>query len=240
MALDKLVDSTALDNGLTTVADAIRTKGGTTAQLSFPNGMAQAIEDLPSGGEPTLPAEYQEVEYITASGTQYIDTEFVPKIGDKFEYRYSRIANTSNQALCQSQGATYALAVIDADKHYIKYFTISATGTTRIAGNTSAAEILFPNGNFRRMSLVDDVNGQVAMEKGETGIALTLLARNNHTEPWYGRLFYFNVKRNGSYVFYGIPCYRKSDEVVGLYDAANNVFYTNDGTGAFTAGPNVN
>ena len=49
MALDKLVDSTALDNGLTTVADAIRTKGGTTAQLAFPNGMAQAIEDLPSG-----------------------------------------------------------------------------------------------------------------------------------------------------------------------------------------------
>lgn len=50
MALDKLVDSTALDNGLTTVANAIRTKGGTTAQLSFPDGMAEAIEDLPSGG----------------------------------------------------------------------------------------------------------------------------------------------------------------------------------------------
>lgn len=56
MALDKLVDSTALDNGLTTVADAIRTKGGTTAQLAFPQGMADAIAAIPSGG--TEPQKY--------------------------------------------------------------------------------------------------------------------------------------------------------------------------------------
>lgn len=49
MALDKLVDSTQLDADLTTVADAIRTKGGTSAQLSFPQGMADAIAAIPSG-----------------------------------------------------------------------------------------------------------------------------------------------------------------------------------------------
>ena len=36
-----------------------------------------------------------------------------------------------------------------------------------------------------------------------------------------------------------IPCYRNSDNVVGLYDIVNNVFYTNDGTGDFIAGPVV-
>ena len=35
---------------LTTVADAIREKGGTTAPLSFPEGMASAVMDIPSGG----------------------------------------------------------------------------------------------------------------------------------------------------------------------------------------------
>lgn len=34
---------------LTTVADAIREKGGTTAPLSFPEGMASAVRDIPSG-----------------------------------------------------------------------------------------------------------------------------------------------------------------------------------------------
>ena len=35
---------------MTTVADAIREKGGTTAPLSFPAGMAAAVREIPSGG----------------------------------------------------------------------------------------------------------------------------------------------------------------------------------------------
>ena len=35
---------------LTTVADAIREKGGTTAPLSFPAGMAEAVRSIQSGG----------------------------------------------------------------------------------------------------------------------------------------------------------------------------------------------
>lgn len=38
------------DTSLTAVADAIREKGGTTAPLSFPAGMAAAVRDIPSGG----------------------------------------------------------------------------------------------------------------------------------------------------------------------------------------------
>lgn len=42
------------DTDLTTVANAIRTKGGTTDPLSFPSGFAAAIADIPSGsGAPT-------------------------------------------------------------------------------------------------------------------------------------------------------------------------------------------
>ena len=35
---------------LTTVADAIRERGGTTAPLSFPEGMAEAVRNIQSGG----------------------------------------------------------------------------------------------------------------------------------------------------------------------------------------------
>lgn len=35
---------------LTAVADAIREKGGTTAPLSFPAGMAEAVRSIQSGG----------------------------------------------------------------------------------------------------------------------------------------------------------------------------------------------
>lgn len=36
---------------ITTVADAIREKGGTSAPLSFPAGMAEAVRNIQSGGD---------------------------------------------------------------------------------------------------------------------------------------------------------------------------------------------
>lgn len=50
MAVDKLVDSTQLDSDLTSVANAIRTKGGTSAALAFPQGFVDAIDAIPTGG----------------------------------------------------------------------------------------------------------------------------------------------------------------------------------------------
>ena len=50
MAVDKLVDSTQLDADLTSVANAIRTKGGTSANLAFPAGFVSAVQAIPSGG----------------------------------------------------------------------------------------------------------------------------------------------------------------------------------------------
>lgn len=50
MAYDKLVDSAQLDTDLTSVADAIRTKGGTSGQLQFPSGFVDAIDAIETGG----------------------------------------------------------------------------------------------------------------------------------------------------------------------------------------------
>lgn len=47
MALDKLVDSAALDANLTSVANAIRAKGGTSGPMAFPTGFVAAVEAIP-------------------------------------------------------------------------------------------------------------------------------------------------------------------------------------------------
>lgn len=46
MSIDKAVDSTQLNSDLTSVANAIRTKGGTSASLVFPSGFVSAINDI--------------------------------------------------------------------------------------------------------------------------------------------------------------------------------------------------
>lgn len=50
MALDKVVDSAALDAGLTAIADAIRGKTGGADALAFPGGMVDAIAGFGQGG----------------------------------------------------------------------------------------------------------------------------------------------------------------------------------------------
>ena len=50
MSLDKLVDSSQLDADLASIANAIRTKGGTSAQLAFPAEFISAIEAISGGG----------------------------------------------------------------------------------------------------------------------------------------------------------------------------------------------
>ena len=49
MAVDKLVDSSQLDNNLTSVANAIRTKSGGSSPLVFPSGFVSEIENIPTG-----------------------------------------------------------------------------------------------------------------------------------------------------------------------------------------------
>ena len=51
MAYDKVVDSVLLDSKLTQVADAIRTKGNTSADLQFPSGFISAIQAIQTGTE---------------------------------------------------------------------------------------------------------------------------------------------------------------------------------------------
>ena len=36
-----------------------------------------------------------------------------------------------------------------------------------------------------------------------------------------------------------IPCYRKADGVIGMYDTVTNLFFENSGDGSFTKGPDV-
>lgn len=49
----KLVDDTQLDSGLTSIANAIRAKGGTSASLAFPGGFVSAVGNIPTGITPT-------------------------------------------------------------------------------------------------------------------------------------------------------------------------------------------
>ncbi len=81
-----MADYIATDTELTTVADAIRTKGGTSAALEWPSGFAQAIADIPSGGGATLyriGGIYGQAMFysVTIDGTYYNNTSTGVRMG---------------------------------------------------------------------------------------------------------------------------------------------------------------
>ena len=53
------------------------------------------------------------------------------------------------------------------------------------------------------------------------------------------RIYYCKIWDNNILFRNFIPCYRKSDNVAGLYDLVNGVFYTNAGTGTFIKGNDI-
>ena len=70
MATYKVVDAEQLNADMTSVADSIRTKGGTTDALAWPDGYKTAIEAIQTGGgTPSL--QSKSVTY-TANGTATI------------------------------------------------------------------------------------------------------------------------------------------------------------------------
>ena len=61
----------------------------------------------------------------------------------------------------------------------------------------------------------------------------------NDEFKFIGKLYGMTMTYEGEPLLELIPCYRKSDNVIGLYDMVGGTFYVNNGTGTFTKGDDV-
>jgi hypothetical protein len=71
---------TTSGDDLTSIANAIRTKGGTSASLSYPTDFITAINNISGGGDSNPVAELKDVNFIDYDGTvrySYTTAEFI-------------------------------------------------------------------------------------------------------------------------------------------------------------------
>lgn len=195
-----------------------------------------------------LPAEYQQVDYIESSGTQYIDTGYKPNERSEYELDFefaefyesitgfvfgSRISGTQ-----EATGFTANVSSINKYNYLGRGSFYAEIRNNELSLNT--------NYNFKIKNDGFIVNGitKDTTQNTLTGIAtfnLYIFNSNNGSLSTGSKikLKKFKIYENNVTVKNFIPCYRKSDNVVGLYDLVNKVFYTNAGTGAFTYGSEV-
>lgn len=68
----------------------------------------------------------------------------------------------------------------------------------------------------------------------------TSISSRSQQYDFAGKIYGFSMTYNGAPLLELVPCYRKSDNVIGFYDKVGNTFYTNTGSGTFTKGSDVN
>lgn len=201
---------------------------GDAAGVGF---VAGALVELPEG--------YTRVEYIESSGTQYIDTGFVPNQDTRLVAKIKCIAGSSTVwALgARTSNTSNMFCFIASASGY--YMTQYGTNQGALSSDLNKSEpfILEKNKN------VTSMNGETVLTSTAATftcpVNLTLFAVNNNGTINKGSVSIYSCQifDNGTLVRRYIPVIQDSDGAVGLYDLVQHEFVGNAGTGAFTAGP---
>lgn len=190
-----------------------------------------------------LPTGYTQVDYIESTGTQYIDTGIVNS------------ANIRIVDCVSSEGSdAFSGATLSNDWTNNSRFKWGSNGNVYYGYASNSPSI--GNASLDTYYIYDLANGSQKINDIEkTTYTLSVFSQytitlfclrqgeNVNLSSSSQRRKYTKIYDNNNIVRHFIPCYRNSDNVVGMYDLINNVFYTNQGTGTFNYGgilPNPN
>ena len=193
------------------------------------------IKKQTNGG---LPPGYKRLEYIRATGTQYINTGL--KLAST-DYIMARFKNTSSEGA----GALYGIfksgesSTFYANGTYYCYNSSNTKVNTGISVDTNWHNVIhaFNHG----VLIIDETYTSFTPFTFTNTNNCPLFARTyNNAIGYYfsGEVAYWQVYRNDTLYMDLVPCIDPNNEV-GMYDMVNGSFYGNSGSGSFTAGPEV-
>lgn len=216
-----------LGHFLTDVADAIRTKKGITSRL---------------------PSEYQEVEYIGASGTQYINTGILTSGEMYFDIEYELTSVTQFATIIGTDPTNTSqrigFGLVENSRPQVNYI-FAGNFFTMI--NNSNAGVNIKSRALYESGLLTITNGENTITQAVSGTSMTASAtypiylfalnrRGSVTDNASARIYSAKIYAGTTLVGEFVPCYRKNDNVIGMYDLTTSTFFTNSGSGTFTKG----
>ena len=175
-----------------------------------------------------LPITYRKLKYLESNGGQYIDTLVNCTSELTFELELCSTNQTGSQAFI---GAT--------SENRSSFFGIASNAFRFVwgerDGTSQTLDSLYHKFKVDGGKMYFDENEVGAVGSQYSGTSVYLFARNySQTFYSYMRLKYCKMYQNGILVRDFVPALRKSDNVPGLYDLVNNVFYVNKASGSFT------
>ena len=191
-----------------------------------------------------LPIGYTLLDYIESTGTQYIDTRVVQDVLNFWVDMDVSFANTNER---------YLFGVSSSSPLYFGRtqggrFEMNQKYTSLYSGQNKRVNLQWgkdPNSNKMKLSVVVDGQTESLVSTASGFIRnnnFVFFGNNTGDSIGYilnGKIYFAKIYKEDILVFDGIPAKRNSDNVLGMYDLANDQFYTNDGTGDFVAGTTV-
>lgn len=228
-------ESTTVSGGTITptFADLTALEDGTAVGITLPSDV-EIGEPRPS----ILPEGYTELEYIQSSGTQYINTRFIPTSNTKLSIDFQVLSGGDDNTIIGTINPNCVIGYNTTEIHAgFKLGTGTPIAIATTVTSRHTAEL--SNGVFK-------VDAQQKSFDQVTGFSQTLTAlifASHYTgvsDNAYGKcaakVYSAKIYESGVLVRDFIPC-KNASGVVGMWDDVNSVFYQNAGTGTFIAGP---
>ena len=198
-----------------------------------------------------VPAEYKRIEYIQSDWWQYIDTNYTPTTSTHFYIKASSqwVANKTWLFGCRNSSTTNA--------RFLSYIELTYNGSsnvirvdvwnrnwntwkTRSANTPFTIDVNLPNNIVK----VNWSTIWTSISLSTSNIPTMALFANHDRTEWYLYPIAWRIYECQIYTWTTLqrdfyPVYRRSDNVVWLFDRVNKVFYTNNGTWSFTKWPDL-
>ena len=189
-----------------------------------------------------LPSEYQQVEYIESDGSQYLNVGKILSGTFKFEIEYIGTRKFGPSSSRYSK-ALFGCRGTSSSDRYVAFLGIGS-GSLQLTKNTSTTitKLIYDNTSVSSQSSTYSYTNDTLNVSVSNLLDIYLFARNDNgtvTDAGSFKVYSFKMYDNNVLIRNLVPCYRINDNVIGMYDLVNNVFYTNAGTGTFAKGSNA-
>lgn len=209
-------------------------------------------------GPSILPDTYSLLEYIEATGTQYIDTGvsggssckynyiFTPKVNNVNTYQHflggTDSAPTSNMTFPKIYQRNNTLSTTNGDIR-IQTYASGSSALISYSGTTYMGTLLKVSYSIEESNKItfNGATNSTTLTNSGWGTAYTVKiftdGEADSTRCACGRIYHLEMYTDNALARYYIPVKRNSDDEIGLFDLVTQTFYINQGTGAFVAGP---
>lgn len=184
---------------------------------------------------------YQEVEFLEATGSQYINPQLTGVNGIDIDFQFTTTSAIAAYGARNGWSNTNAFSMTNYSNKFW-YLPIPSDSYSQYMPSIDTSKHNFQYGsNNGWKAEFDGVNWHTYSSMAVSSSQILLYAENvggvqNKSKV---KIYHVALYINGTLNRDMYPCYRVSDSTAGFYDKVNGVFYTNSGSGTFVVGADV-